>query len=297
LTGSIRSLRTSARRLADGDLAVRVGAAVRKRQDEIGDLGRDFDFMAEKIELLVSVQRRLLRDMSHELRSPMARLRVALELARRQTGPEVSGILNRIERETQRLNDLIGALSTVARMDSGEIRSEKMSIDLIALVHEVVTDADFEAHNRGRRVKVLCSEDCTAVGTRELLRSAIENVVRNAIRYTADGTQVDITLTCEQHAAEARAVIRVRDHGPGVPDGALEDIFRPFYRIDDDRDRQTGGVGLGLSIAQQAMRLHGGTISAANAPGGGLLVELTLPATPGSIERDRLSEGQAIRNA
>jgi two-component system sensor histidine kinase CpxA len=276
----IRTLRTSTRRLADGDLTVRVGAAVQKRHDELGDLGRDFDYMAERIDSLVSAQRKLLRDMSHELRSPLARLRVALELARRQTGPEVSGILGRIERETRRLDELIGALLTVARLEGGEIRSERMRIDLAALVHEIVADADFEARSRGRRVSLLRGDACTVVGTVEFLRSAIENVVRNAIRYTTEGTQVEVAVTRQERDGESRAVICVRDHGPGVREDSLQDIFRPFYRVDDDRDRQTGGTGLGLAIAQQAVRLHEGTISAENAQGGGLLVELTLPAAP-----------------
>ncbi len=282
LTGPLRRLRTSARKLADGDLAVRVGAAVQNRRDEMGDLGRDFDFMAEQIESLVLAQRRLLRDMSHELRSPLARLNVALGLIRQRTGPEVSSDLDRIEREAQRLNELIGHLLMLARLEEGPKAGEEMGIDLAALVREVVADAEFEARGCNREVGLLRCDECTATGRHELLRSAIENVVRNGIRYTAEGTQVDVSLVCGQPSGESRATVTVRDHGPGVADGSIEEMFRPFYRVGDDRDRQSGGVGLGLAIAQRAVRLHGGAISAVNAPDGGLLVGISLPATRGT---------------
>jgi signal transduction histidine kinase len=278
LTGPLRRLRASARQLANGNLAVRVGATVGRRRDEMGDLGRDFDFMAEQVESLVSSQRRLLRDMSHELRSPLARLNVALGLVRQRTGPEVSGVLDRIEREAQRLNELIGQILTLARLEASGKVAQPAQVDLAALVKEVVADAEFETQSCHRQVRLLRCDQCTVAGTPELLRSAIENVIRNGIRYTPEGAQVDITLACEPWDDGLRAVVRVRDYGPGVPEGSLQEIFRPFYRVGDDRDRQTGGVGLGLAIAQQAMRLHGGTISAANAPDGGLVVELTMPA-------------------
>jgi signal transduction histidine kinase len=289
LTGPLRRLRASARQLAGGNLAVRVGTAVGRRRDEMGDLGRDFDFMAEQVESLVFSQRRLLRDLSHELRSPLARLNVALGLVRQRTGPEVSGVLDRIEREAQRLNELIGQLLTLARLEGSGKVAQQAEIDLAALVREVAADAEFETQSCQRQVCLLGCEDCTVSGMPELLRSAIENVVRNAIRYTPERSQVDITLSCQRWDDGPRAVIRVRDYGPGVPEGSIQEIFRPFYRVGDDRDRQTGGVGLGLAIAQQAIRLHGGTISAANAPDGGLVVELVLPAATPDSDREPVS--------
>lgn len=278
LTGPLQRLRSSARQLADGDLTVRVGTAVQNRHDEMGELGRDFDFMAEQIETLVSLQRRLLRDMSHELRSPLARLNVAVGLVRQRTGPEIAGVLDRIERETQRLDDLIGQLLTLARLEAGAKSKEATEIDLAAMVQEVAADAQFEAQSCRRQVRLVACDECTVTGTPELLRSALENIVRNGIRYTPEGAQVEISLRCESRDVEPHAVVRVRDHGPGVPEDSLQDIFRPFYRVADDRNRQTGGVGLGLAIAQQAIRLHGGTIKAVNAAGGGLEVEVSLIA-------------------
>jgi signal transduction histidine kinase len=293
LTGPLRKLRASARQLATGDLTVRVGTAVGNRRDEMGDLGRDFDFMAERVESLVSAQRRLLSDMSHELRSPLARLNVALGLARQRTGPEVSGTLDRIEREAQRLNELIGQLLELTRLESSANAAAGSQIDLAALAHEIVADAEFEAQSCNRHVRLLRCDECTVTGMAELLRSAIENVVRNGICYTPEGTQVEVTLSCESFEGRHRAVVLVRDFGPGVPASAIKDIFRPFYRVGDDRGRQTGGAGLGLAIAQQAIRLHGGSISAVNAPDGGLLVELSLPATPGSGDPGSSSQSSA----
>jgi signal transduction histidine kinase len=275
LTGPLRKLRAAAQQLAQGDWTVRAGTG--NRRDEIGELGRDFDFMAGRLESLMASQQRLLRDMSHELRSPLARLNVALELAAQRSGPEANDALDRIAREARRLNGLIGELLTLSRLEASQKAADKTTIDLAELVAQIVADADFEATGSKRRVSLHRCDECAATGTLELVRSAIENVVRNGIRYTAEGTQVDVELVCEPRDGESRAVIRVRDHGPGVPGESIKDIFRPFYRVGDHRDRQTGGVGLGLAIAQQAMRLHGGTISAANAPDGGLEVELSLP--------------------
>lgn len=278
LTAPLRRLRTASQQIARGDLSVRAGTRVGNRHDEIGQLGRDFDFMVERVETLLSTQQRLLQDMSHELRSPLTRLNLALDLAVQQSGPEAKDSLDRIGRESQRLNDLIGGLLTLARLEAGEKLDAKATIDLPALIREIVADADFEAKGSGRGVRFSNGDVCTVEGTPDVLRSAIENVIRNGIRYTPEGTQVDVVLLLRQGEDSLQAVIRVKDCGPGVPESSLKDIFRPFYRVDDVRDRRSGGVGLGLAIAQQAMRLHGGTISAANAPGGGLVVELMLPA-------------------
>lgn len=281
LTSPLRKLRTSARQLASGDLSAR--AAVGNRRDEIGELGRDFDFMAERLEALVSVQRRLLRDISHELRSPLTRLNVALGLARRRIGPQHCEPLDRIAQETERLKELIGRLLELAQLEGADTLAPRTAVDLTSIVREIAADADFEAQSCGLQVRLLRCDECTVEGRPELLRSAIENVVRNSIRHTAPGTHIDLTLVCEAGHGVSQAVVRVRDYGPGVPEESIQNIFLPFYRIGDDRSRQTGGVGLGLAIAQQAIRLHGGAITAANAPGGGLCVELSLPATPSAF--------------
>jgi two-component system sensor histidine kinase CpxA len=270
----ISRLGAAARRLADGDLKVRVGKVVGNRRDEIADLGKDFDLMAERIESLMTTQRRLLRDISHEFRSPLTRLSIALEIARRRGGVEGANAMERIEREAGRLNELIGKLLTLARLDSGveEIASEP--VDMVQLIEEIVDDADFEAQKHSCVVRVLSSEHCTVRGNWELLRSAIENIVRNAVRYTAENTEVQVSMHCGDH----RAVIVVRDHGAGVPEEALADLFYPFYRVGDARDRKEGGTGLGLAISDRAVRLHGGAVAAANAPDGGLVVTIDLPA-------------------
>jgi two-component system sensor histidine kinase CpxA len=277
LATPIVTLRGTTQELADGNLTARVSHKLIKRRDEISYLGRDFNLMAERIESLVEAQQRLLGDISHELRSPLARLRVALELARRRAGAEAGTMLDRIEHEAESINEMIGQLLTLSRVEIGADRLNKAKVELSALVQDIADDADFEVRSRNRSVRVTTCEACTTAGVAELLRSAIENVVRNAARHTAEETAVEITLRCEDAGVESYAVIKVRDHGAGVPEDALNEIFRPFYRVEDARDRQTGGTGLGLAIAARALRLHGGTIKAANAADGGLIVEMRLP--------------------
>ncbi|HEX8141214.1 MAG TPA: ATP-binding protein [Pyrinomonadaceae bacterium] len=274
----IVKLRDTTHELADGNLTARVSHKLIKRRDEIGYLGRDFNLMAGRIESLVEAQRRLLGDISHELRSPLARLRVALELARRRSsGPEAARALDRIEHEAESINEMIGQLLTLSRVETATDSLKTIKVDLCALLQEVADDADYEARSRNRSVLVKTCEACMTAGVPELLRSGIENVVRNAARYTAEGSEVEIALRREDLGVESYALISVRDHGAGVPEEAIDKIFRPFYRVEDARDRQTGGSGLGLAIAARAIRLHEGAITAANAPGGGLIVEIKLP--------------------
>lgn len=274
LTKPIVRLRAATQRIAAGDLTARAGASGRRR-DEISELVRDFDTMAERLEALVKAQSRLLNDISHELRSPLARLNVALALARQRSGAEAQGALDRIEIEADRLNELIGRLLTIARLESREAAMRTSSFSLNELIADVAKDADFEAQSRNCRVSASMPSDCVLVGSPGLLHSAIENVVRNAVRYTKVGTEVEISL----HCAGSEAIVRVTDSGPGVPEESLGKLFEPFYRIDDSRGRQTGGVGLGLAIAKRAVGLHGGTVTAANRPGGGFAVEIHLPLT------------------
>ena len=282
LTSPIVQLRAATQKLASGDLTARAGLPGSRRHDEMAELMRDFDRMAERLENLVTAQSRLLTDISHELRSPLARLNVALELARQRSGPDANSALERIDREANRLNELIQRLLTIARLEAGDESIEKLPVHLEQIVRDIAKDAAFEAQSRHCQVEAAVVDDCVVIGSPGLLHSAIENVVRNAIRYTHEGTSVEVRL--EQGVGiegdrlqGPEAVVRVTDSGPGVPEHALDKLFRPFYRIDDARGRQTGGVGLGLAITDRAVRLHGGTIKVANRPQGGLVIEIRLP--------------------
>ena len=175
------------------------------------------------------------------------------------------------------MNELINQLITLARLDSNTPVAGGDKVDLKGLVEETVLDADFEARRNNRSVKLEASDDCLLAGSEPLLRSAIENVVRNAVSYTAEGTAVEVSLRCEGDGKQKHAVISVLDQGAGVPQEALAHIFRPFYRVADSRDRQSGGIGLGLSITRRAVEVHGGSVEAFNAPRGGLLVKIVLP--------------------
>src|SRR4026209_1997200 len=169
---------------------------------------------------------------------------------------------------------MIRQLLELTRLESGTDGRKRTEVDLTALVREVVHDADFEARSQNRAVQVVSSDNCSINGVEELLRSAVENVVRNAVRYTREGTAVEVALR-KQNGGDNFAVISVRDRGNGVPEEALEKIFRPFYRTEDARDRQSGGgTGLGLAITERAVRMHGGSVAAVNAAGGGLAVEM-----------------------
>jgi len=276
LTAPVVRLRAATQQLAAGDLTARAGTPGSRRHDEMAQLTRDFDLMAERLQNLVNAQRRLLSDISHELRSPLARLNIALELARQRSGADARTALDRIDRETNRLNEMIGRLLTIARLEAGSQAIEKSPVRLAQLIDEIARDAAFEAQSRHCEVEVMIVDDCVVNGSASLLHSAIENVVRNAIRYTQEGTSVQVRLE-EASGPVPQAVVRVLDSGPGVPNEALDKLFQPFYRIDDARGRQTGGVGLGLAITQRAVSLHGGTVLAANRPQGGLMVEIRLP--------------------
>jgi signal transduction histidine kinase len=277
LTAPLVRLRTATQRLSRGDLKARFGKPRGGRQDELADLGQDFDRMAERIESMIAAQRRLLSDISHELRSPLARINLAVGLIRQRQKAQSDAELDRIELEAKRLDTLIGQLLSLTRLESGADGSEKKPMDLSALLRMIVEDADFEAQSRERTVRITHSEALTIHGNQELFCSAIENVVRNAVNYTREDTAVEVSLERQPRGSESFAVIRVRDHGEGVPESSLADLFRPFYRVADARDRQSGGVGLGLAIAEQAVRWHGGSINASNALGGGLVVELQFP--------------------
>jgi len=282
LTKPIVRLRAATRQLAAGDLTARSGAPASTRRDEVAGLMRDFDAMAERLETLLKAQSRLLNDISHELRSPLARLNVALGLARQRSTGENADMMERIELEASRLNELIGRILTLARLEDGEQTVPHTPVPLDELVLNVAEDAEFEAQARHCHVHTVIPEgDWGVRGNTSLLHSAIENVVRNAIRYTQERTSVEIELSSEQGAQGSEAVLKVSDCGSGVPSHALEKLFEPFYRLDDARERQTGGVGLGLAITERAVRFHGGKVAARNRPEGGLQIEIRLPLISG----------------
>lgn len=291
LTKPIVRLRTVARQLAAGNLAARTGAPAGTGRDEVAGLMRDFDTMAERIETLLKMQSRLLNDISHELRSPLARLNVALGLARQRAGVDSADMLDRIELEASRLNELIGRILTLARLEDGEQIVSQTPVALDEIVMSVTEDAEFEAQARHCHVRVSIPEDDWRVrGNASLLHSAVENVVRNAIRYTQEGSSVDVELISEEKAGAQEAVLRVSDSGPGVPPEALAKLFEPFYRLDDARERLTGGVGLGLAITERAVRFHGGKVRALNRNGGGLTLEIRLPLIAGGLRAQKQSE-------
>jgi two-component system sensor histidine kinase CpxA len=274
LSAPVGALRQATLRLSDGDLSARVGHPVDRRHDEIGQLARDFDAMAGRLENLVGSQRRLLRDVSHELRSPLARLTVALELARDREGARAAEALDRIERETDRLDDLIGQLLLLERLEARSPDAEAVTFDLCDLLNEVVDDASFEASSANRSVELESRTPCLMQGHPTLVRSAFDNVIRNAVRHTAEESAVEVAIACEEHGAE----VTVRDHGPGVPEEHLENLFEPFLRVTDARERSTGGAGLGLAIARRAIEVHDGNVNARNHPDGGLEVTIRIPS-------------------
>jgi two-component system, OmpR family, sensor histidine kinase CpxA len=271
LTRPVFRLRAAARRLAEGELTARVPE--NHRRDEIGDLVRDFNFMAERIEALVNSQRQLISDISHELRSPLARINATLGLARQRLGD--NPLFDRLDRDAERLNEMIGRILTLARLDMTAAAPEMRPTDLKALLSDIVSDAQWEALERDTRVELIAGE-CSIKANPGLLRSAAENVIRNAIRYTAPGTTVEVNLECRILDTGHAAIVRVSDRGPGIPAEELTKIFQPFYRVDDARDRESGGAGLGLAIAERVAATHGGSIHAEHRPGGGLEVVMTI---------------------
>jgi two-component system sensor histidine kinase CpxA len=282
-TQPIARLRQAARELASGKLDARVNWPTSQSGlfggDEIYALIHDFNHMAERLQSLVDAQKLLLRDVSHELRSPLARLSVALELAREDADPVMAPHLERFERETGRLNSLIGQLLTLSSMEALEKIENFEPLSLNSLLEQMIPDAEYEARQRQCSVAFHSSGECTIPGNRELLYRAIENVVRNAIRYTESGSEVNIELSTATGSAGPRAVIEVSDRGPGIPADQLDAIFRPFYRVDYARSPGTGGFGVGLAIAERAVRLHQGELRASNRAGGGATIRMSFPVS------------------
>jgi len=267
IASPLRQLGKVVERFGHGDLTARANFT---RRDEIGELSQAFDHMAERIATLLSAERRLLQDVSHELRSPLARMRFAAALVRTAQNREAA--VGRLVREIDRLSLLVGTLLQVTSVEGDPETSNREEVQLNDLMSEIVRDCGMDAESCDCRIEFAPGGAVTELGDRELLRRAIENVVLNAVRYAPKGSAVEISV--ERKRAEA--VIRVRDYGPGVPEDALSKIFQPFFRVDNSRNSATGGVGLGLAIARRAVVLHNGRIWAENVRPG-LAVQIELP--------------------
>ena len=276
LTRRVKLLQSTAGKLAAGDLSARIPVAA-SGGDEADELARQFNHMASELEQRIQGQKRLLQDVSHELRSPLARLRIALALAQEQPEPD-SQYLKRIEQETERLDELIGQLLT-SQSDSLTLDTH---IDLVPLLQDMAADADFEGKSQDKRVALFTDlDEAVVLRHGDFLQKCFENVVRNALSHTPSGTQ----FTLDLRRIEGNYHLSIEDCGPGVPESELERIFDPLYRVDRNRTRETGGYGLGLSIAKRAIEQHNGSLAATNT-GAGLRVSATLPvgtdATAGS---------------
>jgi len=279
LARPIRSLQMAAQKLSHGELDTRVRNLMGNRRDEIADLGQDFDLMASRLQAVITSQKQLLSDVSHELRSPLARLHVALGLARNKSRGDIETELTRIEQEANRLDELVGGVLTLSRLEAGLNHSTTYAkedyVDVASLLSEIVKDANYEANTVKKQVVLNYKQSWILKANTELLRRALENIIRNAIHYTKTDTTVTVLLAPDK--MDDQMIVTVCDSGPGVPEEKIDDLFKPFARLSEARDRDSGGYGLGLAIAQRAVRLHSGTISAGNNGQGGLCVTVKLP--------------------
>ena len=276
LTKPIERLRDATHQLARGNLDIRAGKNLGKRSDEIADLVRDFDIMAGELRNQIQSERNLLSGVSHELRSPIARIRLALALARTADEPDRTEMFDRIEQDTVQLDSMLEQILTVARLESGQQKPKFEEVCLNDIVDDVLDDARFEAAAVDGTISYESNREVKLKGDAGLLHSAIENVVRNAIFYSGKNGQIKVSLL----GSASIAMIQVRDNGPGVPEEALPLLFKPFYRVDDSRGTTTGGMGLGLAIVRNAVLAHGGFVTARNVSPHGLEVEIMLPIGP-----------------
>ncbi len=271
----VKRLRLGAQRIAEGNLQERVSAKFHERKDEIGDLARDFDVMAEHVDDLLQTQQNLLRDVSHELRSPLARIQVALGLAEKRGGETIKPELERIETEANILNEMIGKILSLVRLQKLSVAQSSLKWeenDLVTLLQSLVNNANYEAQRKGVSVVLTGLQSAPFKMAPELLMSGLENVIRNAVQYSPDNGEVRVSIT----KTEARKyLITISDAGPGVPEEAIDKLFEPFYRVSQVREHNKGTGGIGLAIAKQAIELHAGKITALNSDPG-LLVEIRL---------------------
>ena len=286
LTKPIERMRDATHQLARGNLDIRAGENLGNRQDEIADLVRDFDTMAGELRKQIQSERNLMSGVSHELRSPIARIRLALTLARSADERERAEMLDRIEQDTVQIDSMLERILTVARLESGQQKPKFEQLSLNRVIDDVLDDAKFEAAATGASITYESSGEITVSGDAGWLHSAIENVVRNAMFYSGKNGKIDVQLRLNN----VFAVISVRDNGPGVPESALPLLFKPFYRVDNSRGTSTGGMGLGLAIVWNTIAAHGGTVSAQNVSPHGLQIDITLPVAPSTPDRKRSTD-------
>jgi two-component system, OmpR family, sensor histidine kinase CpxA len=280
IVAPIQGIQSAARMVAAGDLSVRAPVEISGRHDELAALAADFDAMVERMSAFVRSQKDLLSTVSHELRSPLTRLIMSLTLLRKQSSAESEELLQRMERDVERVDTLMGQLLTLSRLETGLSSDGRDNVDLSQLVQEVVADGDFEAHSCGKSVRLQAEGGIVIEkADQQALRSACENIIRNAIRFTTPGSEVEVILKTEQTRPLPQAVLLVRDYGPGVPGELLQQIFEPFFRVKEPNGdpRANKGTGLGLAIALEAIRQHRGTIIASNTNPVGLEVKIMLP--------------------
>lgn len=269
----IRRLQLAGQQVAAGDLSVRVAHTVGDRTDDIARLAHDFDVVTERVEALLESQQRLMRDVSHELRSPLARLRALLSIARQRAGDADAPQIDRMETEIERLDELIGEILTYSRLETQD-HVTRHATDIVDLVQNVVFDAELEGLEADKQIRLDAPASLLLELDSGLIQRAVENIIRNALKYTGKGTTITVRILEETDGAR----VTVDDQGPGVPPDAIGQIFEPFFRVGDSRSTQSGSGGIGLAIAERSIRLHGGSMTARNRDGGGLRIEIVLPA-------------------
>jgi two-component system sensor histidine kinase CpxA len=297
----IRKLRKAAQDIGAGNLATRVqwGKASEtlhafRGKDDIAKLVQDFNNMAARLQSLAEAQHVLLRDVSHELRSPLTRLAVGLGYARQEAPPAMSVHLNRIEGESKRLNDLIGQILALAHLETIQRVEVRREVSLSKVVVDLLPDAQYEAAQSGCTITTAITEGCTVKGNSELLRSAIENIVRNAIRHVETNGLIHIETAVIAENEKRIAVVRISDNGPGIPEDELLSVLKPFYRVKRPLPLQKAGFGIGLAIANRAAIVHGGTINIRNRNQGGLMVEICIPLSPGLNSMRRVARSKNV---
>jgi two-component system sensor histidine kinase CpxA len=279
LAAPLGHLSRASRKLATGDLTVRVGAPLDQRKDEFGQLALDLDEMAGRLQASQQANQRLLRDVSHELRSPLARLRVALEIARNKDQSLVADELNRIELESERLEKLVDEVLSLLRESSAPLELDLQRFDLAEMLQDLVETVNYEISDGREQIGLQLQPPLLLDADRELLWRVFENLLRNALIHSGDSGGIHVSAN---QASDKEIRVSVKDSGPGIAQAHIKRIFEPFYRVDEARNRGSGGHGLGLAIAASAVRRHGGSISASNRQGGGLEVRVILPVTQGS---------------
>jgi two-component system sensor histidine kinase CpxA len=275
LAAPLGQLSRASQQLAKGDLAVRVGTPLDQRKDEFGGLARDMDEMAHRLQVSQQANQRLLRDVSHELRSPLARLRVALEIARNKDQSQVVAELDRIELESERLENLVDEVLSLLRESTGPAELKITRFDLAELLQDLVETVNYESGEDNEQIELQAHASVSIDADRELLWRVFENLLRNAMLH---GTGEDRVKVCLEQPVDGEVQVSVSDSGPGIAEAHIDRVFEPFYRVDEARSRDSGGHGLGLAIAASAVRRHGGSISAANREQGGLEVRVVLPS-------------------